>query len=142
MRTFKAQRNTHALPLIKDIKSDTIYYMNFEKYELSQGSIIIAFSDKTLSIGTLEINPKQELPKHNRPVLESLFQIRGKCVMKLFEDDGTVKEVVLDKGESIDIPSNKFHIHSNPFADTSITFWKASGDITAIINKIRESSKM
>lgn len=116
--------------------------MSFEKYNLPQGNIMIAFSGKTLSVGTLEINPKQELTKHNRTVLESLFQLKGKCVMKLFENDGTIKEVILNKGESIDIPPNKFHIHSNPFADTSITFWKASGDITAIINKIREKSKM
>ncbi len=116
--------------------------MNFEKYNLAQGNIMIAFSDKTLSVGTLEINPKQELAKHNRPVLESLFQIRGRCMIKLFEEDGTVKEVVLNEGDSIDIPQLKFHIHANPFNEPSITFWKASGDITEIINKIRENNKM
>jgi len=116
--------------------------MNFEKYNLTQGNIMIAFSDKNLSIGTLEINPQQELTKHNRPVLESLYQIKGKCVIKLFEDDGSEKEVILNEGESIDIPSLQFHIHSNPFDETSITFWKASGDITEIINKIRENNKM
>ncbi len=116
--------------------------MAFEKYNLSQGSIMIAFSDKKLSVGTLELNPKQELQKHNRPALESLFQLKGKCVMKLFEDGGAIKEIVLDKGSSIDIPPNKFHIHSNPFADTSITFWKATGNITEIINKIRADNKM
>ena len=116
--------------------------MSFEKYGLQQGNIMIAFSDKSLSVGTLEINPKQELAKHNRPVPESLFQVKGKCMMKLFGEDGTVNEVVLNEGESIDIPPLKFHIHSNPFDDASVTFWKASGDITGIINKIRESSRM
>ena len=116
--------------------------MNFEKYNLSQGNIMIAFSDKNLSVGTLELNPNQELAKHNRPVLESLFQLKGKCMMKLFEEDGSIKEVVLNERESIDIPPLKFHIHSNPFEDNSITFWKASGDITEIIDNIRNSNKM
>lgn len=116
--------------------------MNFEKYDLAQGNIMIAFSDKELSVGTLEIKPNQELAKHNRPVLESLFQLKGKCMIKLFEKDGSVKEIILDAGESIDIPPLKFHVHSNPFDDDSITFWKASGDITDIISNIRNSNKM
>lgn len=116
--------------------------MNFEKYRLEQGNIMIAFSDKNLSVGTLEINPRQELAKHNRPVLESLFQLKGKCMIKFFDEDKTVKEIVLNEGESIDIQPFKFHIHANPFSETSLTFWKASGDITEIINTIRENSKM
>ena len=116
--------------------------MNFEKYNLAQGNIMIAFSDKNLSVGTLEIEPNKELAKHNRPVLESLFQLKGKCLMNLFEEDGSIKEVILNEGESIDIPPLKFHIHSNPFDQNSITFWKASGDITEIIDNIRKSSKL
>ncbi|MFH1440391.1 MAG: hypothetical protein ABIG89_07515 [Candidatus Woesearchaeota archaeon] len=116
--------------------------MTFEKYNLSQGNIMIAFSDKNLSVGTLELNPNQELAKHNRPVIESLFQLKGKCIMKLFEEDGSTKEVVLNEGESIDILPLKFHIHSNPFDNNSITFWKATGDISEIINNIRNSNKM
>ena len=67
--------------------------MSFEKYNLAQGNIMIAFSDKNLSVGTLTINPNQELAKHNRPVLESLHQIKGKCLLKLFEADDSIKEV-------------------------------------------------
>ena len=116
--------------------------MVFEKFVIDQGNIMVAFSDENLSVGTLEINPGQELLKHNRPVLESLFQVEGKCVIKLFEDDGEIKEVILNKGESIDIPPTKFHIHSNPYDDISFTLWKATGDITDIIDNIRKSSKM
>ncbi|MCD6229948.1 MAG: hypothetical protein J7K00_04035 [Candidatus Diapherotrites archaeon] len=116
--------------------------MEFEKYNIAQGSIMIAFSDEKLSVGTLELDPKQELSKHNRPVPKSLFQLTGKCVMKLFEENEAVKEVVLNEGESIDIPPHKFHIHANPFDEVSVTFWKASGDITGIINSIRENSRM
>ena len=115
--------------------------MSFEKYDLPQGKIMIAFSDKNLSVGTLEINPKQKLSKHNRPVLESLFQIEGKCLMEIFEKEG-IREVALNKGDSIDIEPSKFHIHSNPFDEKSITFWKANGDITEIINAIRQNNKM
>lgn len=111
-------------------------------YKIPQGKILIAFSDRNLSAGTLELNTQQKLPKHNRPVPESLFQIKGRCLMKTFEDDGSFKEVVLNEGDSIDIPPLKYHIHSNPYDDDSITFWKANGDITEIINKIRKDNKM
>ncbi len=113
--------------------------MNFETYPLPQGKIMIAFSDKNLSIGTLHLNPDQSLDKHNRPVLESLHQLQGKCVMRLFDPD---EEITLDEGDSIDITPERFHIHSNPSDKPSITLWKASGDITSIIQKIRESSNM
>ncbi len=103
---------------------------------------MIAYSDENLSVGILAIDPGQELSKHNRPALESLFQIKGSCVMKLFDDDGSSREVLLNEGDSIDIPPLTFHIHSNPHHEQSITFWKASGDITEIINNIRNSNKM
>jgi oxalate decarboxylase/phosphoglucose isomerase-like protein (cupin superfamily) len=116
--------------------------MGFELYNLPQGKILIAFSDKSLSVGTLQLNPKQELSKHNRPVPESLFQLKGSCAMKMFEEDGRIKEIVLNEGDSLDIPPLRYHIHSNPNDDVSITFWKASGDITEIIDNIRKNSKV
>lgn len=54
----------------------------------------------------------------------------------------SAKEIVLNEGESIDIPPLKHHVHSNPFDKISITFWKANGDITEIIDNIRKKSKM
>ncbi len=116
--------------------------MSFELYNIPQGQIMIAFSDSNLSVGTLQINPKQELSKHNRPVLESLFQIKGKCMMKLLKDDDSIEEVILNEGDSLDILPEKYHLHTNPFDEASITFWKASGDITKIIEDIRSSKKM
>lgn len=116
--------------------------MNFEKYNLLQGSIMIAFSDKNLSIGVLEINPGQELTKHNRPVLESLYQISGSCLMKIFNENGKINEKILKVDDTLDIEPNKYHIHSNPFEEKSITLWRASGDITEIIKNIREGSKL
>lgn len=115
---------------------------NFEKYSISQGNIMIAFSDKNLSIGTLEINPGQELKKHNRPVLESLYQLEGTCLMKIFENDENIIEKILKPGDSIDIEAKKYHIHSNLSEQKSITLWKANGDITEIIEDIRKSSEL
>ncbi len=116
--------------------------ITYELYKIPEGKILIAFSDKTLSVGTIELNPEQELPKHNRPVPESLFQLKGTCVMKIYEEDGKTKEVTLREGDTLDIPPHKYHIHSNHQNSPSLTFWKASGDITGIINKIRENCKM
>ena len=116
--------------------------MSFEPCKIPEGNILIAFSDTNLSVGTLELDPKKELQKHNRPVPESLFQLKGRCKIKLFGDDESIEEVVLNEGDSIDIPPEKYHIHSNPFEENSLTFWKASGDITEIIETIRNSSRM
>jgi len=115
--------------------------MAFEKYVLPQGNIMIAFSDEKLSVGTLTLNPKQELAKHNRPVLESLFQLKGKCTMKI-EKNGETREIVLNEGESLDIEPGTIHMHTNPFDEESLTFWKANGDIRDIIEAIRETNKM
>lgn len=116
--------------------------MSFDNYKIPEGHIMIAHSDEQLSVGVLGIDPGQELQKHNRPALESLFQIKGKCIMKLFEEDDTVREIILEEGESIDIPPLMFHVHANPFDDESITFWRARGDITEIIKSIRNNSAM
>ncbi|MFH1127301.1 MAG: hypothetical protein ABIG84_00845 [archaeon] len=116
--------------------------MGFEVYNISEGKILIAHSDERVSIGTIEIYPRCELVKHNRPVVESLFQLNGICVMKIFDDDGSMNEVVLNEGDSIDIEVRKYHIHSNPYDSSSITFFKANGDIRDIIAKIRKNSKM
>jgi len=111
--------------------------MGFEIYKIPQGKIMIAFSDKNLSVGTLELDPGKELSRHNRPVLESLFQLKGKCVMKF-----DLQEIRMEEGDYLDIEPERFHVHSNPFDKPSLTFWKASGDITEVIKKIRESSKV
>ena len=112
-----------------------------ETYELPQGKLTIAFSDGKLSIGLLELNPKQELPKHNRPVTEELLQIQGTCTMKLFEEDKQVDKIILEEGNKLTIPKNQFHIHSNPNNSVSVTLWKFEGGITEIISKIRKDFK-
>jgi len=111
-----------------------------EIYELPQGRIIIGFSDENLSLGLLVLNPRQELPKHDRPVKEQLVQVSGTSVIKLF-DKNVVKEVILNEGKKLEMPTNQLHIHSNPTNERSITLWKFEGNIVERIENIRNSYK-
>lgn len=112
-----------------------------EIYQLPQGKIIIGISTANISLGLLYLLPHQEYPKHNRPVSEQLTQIQGNCVMKLFEGDKVIKEVTLHENDSLVIPANQYHMHTNPFDTPSLTLWKFEGDITEIITKIRNENK-
>ena len=112
-----------------------------EIYELPQGKITICFCDETISIGLLELNPNQELPKHNRSVMEELVQVYGSCVMKIFQKDKIAQEVRLTEGKKLEIPANVFHMHSNPTNEKSITLWKFEGNIVDVIENIRNNSK-
>jgi len=103
-----------------------------ETFDLPQGKLIVAHSDKNLSVGLLKLMAKQELDKHNRHVEEELVQIAGTSVIKF---DG--EEVVLKEGDKIIIPANQFHIHSNQSDSESVTLWKFKGDITSIIEAFR-----
>ena len=111
-----------------------------ELYPISEGKIVIAYSGKDRSIGYLVLDPRTELSKHNRPVLEELRQISGRCVVKL--DGGKEREVTLDEDSTIKIPPEQFHIHANPFSKPSYTLWIAHGDITEIIESIRKKKEM
>lgn len=109
-----------------------------EAYTNQQGAkIYVSFSDSLLSVGSLVLNSHCALPKHNRPVTEQLRQIEGECVMKLFDGDTLIQEIRMKEGDSLLIPANQFHIHSNPTTDTSITLWEFEGDITGVIENIR-----
>lgn len=112
-----------------------------EIYKIPEGKITIVFSDKNKSIGLLELNPGQQLLKHNRPVNEELTQIYGSSTIKLFDDGGIIKETILGEGEKLIIPANQFHTHTNFSKERSITLWKFEGDIVEIIEKIKNSFK-
>ena len=112
-----------------------------EIYELPQGKITIIFSDKSLSVGLLELNPKQELTRHNRLVDEELTQIHGSSTIKLFDGEEVTKQVILQENEKISISANQYHIHSNPTDKKSITLWQFKGDILEVIENIRKKFK-
>ena len=115
--------------------------MSFELYNIPQGKIGIAYSGEDFSTGYLELEPGTELAKHNRPVLEQLMQIKGIGKIIVFEGENQ-KEVIMNVGDKLDIPPEQYHIHANRGTESSITLWKANGDITEIIDAIRKNSEM
>jgi len=112
----------------------------YEIYQLPQGKIILSSITKDLSIGILCLNPRQELAKHNRPVTEQLVQVVGTCVMKIFDGDSLIKEVTLQENDTLTLPANQFHIHSNLTDQISVTMWKFEGNILEVIQKIRKEN--
>ncbi len=115
--------------------------MNFEVCKIEEGKIVIAHSDANISVGFLEINPNSEFKKHNRPCVETLYQIRGTAAMILFDDEDNLEEIVLQEDEEVEIPARKYHIHANRTSDPCIQMWKAKGDIREILDDIRNKSK-
>jgi mannose-6-phosphate isomerase-like protein (cupin superfamily) len=113
----------------------------YELYKLPQGKIVFAQSSKELNIGALYLNPQQALAKHNRSVTEQLIQVVGSCVMKLFDGDTLVKEVTLHENDTLTIPANQFHMHTNPTDQLSVTIWKFEGDISEVLQGIRDNNK-
>ena len=108
-----------------------------ETFKMPQGEITVLHSDENSSIGLLYLKPGKSLDKHNRNVDEELFQIQGQSVYALFDGDKT-KKIVLNKGESLVLPSGQFHIHGNESGKESITFWRFVGDVTDVIQGIRD----
>ncbi len=87
------------------------------------------------------LEPGAELPKHNRPLAyENLLQLEGKCRVTLIGEDGLVESLhVLNPNDSLRMQKGQWHIHANPFDKTSLTFFKAEGDITEIVKILRET---
>lgn len=116
---------------------------SLEVYEDKEKTVRFYFthSSKEFTTGVLVIQPHKELPKHNRPLaVENLIQISGKCVMKLFKGETEqFEEHKLNPGNYLSIPKGQYHIHANPFDNISITLFKAEGDITKIMNVIRNT---
>lgn len=113
----------------------------YKIYKLPQGQIVINVSNKDLSTGILFLNPHQELPKHKRPIAEQLIQLVGTCILKLFEEDKVIQEIILHENETLTIPANQFHKHINSTRNFSVTMWKFEGDVTEVIQKIRDDNE-
>ncbi len=112
-----------------------------EIYELPEGKILIGFSDEKLSLGLLVLNPGQALPKHDRPIKEQLVQVSGTSTIKMFNKESFLKDVVLNEGESLEMPSNQLHIHCNQTKEKSITMWKFESNIIEKIESIKNNYK-
>lgn len=112
----------------------------FEVLKFEKGKLVISKTDKDFSTGMLHLMPGASLEKHNRPVDEQLVQVRGKCVMRLYDGE-KFEEVELNEGDDLLIPAKKFHMHTNPFDTDSVTAWRFDGDITKVIKGQRKNLK-
>lgn len=113
----------------------------YEIYKLPQGKIVFSHTAKDLNTGVLCLDPHQELSKHNRPVTEQLLQLSGICVVKLFDDNELSTEVMLNENDALTIPAHQFHIHANPSGHISMTLWKFEGDVTNVMEGIRNNNQ-
>ncbi len=101
-------------------------------------TILLFLLLKNLSqFNLLLLNPKQKLAKHNRPVEEWLVQIEGLSVVVLYEENTIVDEIWLTRGESLRIPKNQYHQHTNHEDTECLTSWHFDGDITEVIQGLR-----
>lgn len=110
-----------------------------QKVLIDQGAFYLGKSTKEKSVGYLELKPYTSLNIHHRlGGIENLTQIEGSCVMIIFDtSNGT--NYNLDKNDKLSIkPEGIWHIHSNPFNKTSLTYWHFEGDIRNIIESIRK----
>lgn len=114
----------------------------FEVWQDPQTKVIFYFShsDENLTTGVMEIPAGAELPKHNRPkAFENLVQVSGKCQINVFDDADNATEHILEAGDTLRMGKGQYHIHSNPFNETSYTLFKAEGDITEIMKVLRSN---
>jgi hypothetical protein len=60
--------------------------------------------------------------------------------MTLFSEDGAVQEeLVLEYPDAVRFEKGQWHVHANPYDEISLTLFKAEGDITAIVQNVRET---
>jgi hypothetical protein len=133
-----------------------------QKIIMDQGAMYLGESTKEKSVGYLELKPYTSLNIHNRiggvgylelkPYtslnihnriggIENLIQVEGECVMIVFDtEEGTTHK--LSAGDELSIkPEGVWHIHSNPFEKTSLTYWHFDGDIRHVIEEIKKGAE-
>lgn len=110
-----------------------------EKIVIPQGALYLGPSNKKQSVGYLELEPRQSLTLHNRPAVEKLTQVTRKCDMVVYRNGGKI--VTLEEGDTLSMPPGTYHIHANPYEESSLTYWDFNGDITEIIEEIRKFAK-
>lgn len=116
--------------------------MPIEIYQAPDGQVRFYFShsDEHFTTGVMVLQPGTALPKHNRPLaFENLTQISGACLMTLFDANNTPKDYELTVGEGIRLQKGQWHIHANPYKETSITLFIAEGSIVEIMQALRET---
>lgn len=113
-----------------------------DKVIIDQGAFYLGESTREKSVGYLELKPRSSLTLHNRQGgIENLIQIKGSCVMIVFDSDkGT--NYKLDENDKLSIkPEGVLHMHTNPFDKLSLTYWHFDGDIRKVIESIRQGAE-
>jgi oxalate decarboxylase/phosphoglucose isomerase-like protein (cupin superfamily) len=115
----------------------------FERVAIPQGTYYLGPSDEKKSVGFVELKPHSSQEVHSRPAaIEELTQVEGRCSMIVFTPSGA-KVFELKPGDRLTIdPRGSWHIHANPFGETSLTYWEATGDIRDVVEEIRSGAKL
>lgn len=110
-----------------------------QKVEIEQGAFYLWESTEEKSVWYLELKPHTSLAIHNRiGGIENLTQVDGDCVMIIFDSPSGTNHK-LSQGDKLPIkPEGVWHIHSNPFDDTSLTYWHFEWDIRHVVEAIRK----
>ncbi len=108
-----------------------------ELYRLPTAKIYIGKSDLSESYGFLELKPGMAMDKHSYPVAENLTQVNGTSEVEMFADSGQITITKLTSGQTLTIPANQHHVHSNKGPADSLTFWHFAGDVSSIIADIK-----
>jgi len=113
-----------------------------QKITIDQGTFYFGESTKEKSVGYLELKPNSSLTLHNRlGGTENLIQVKGKCVMAVFDTPKGVNHT-LNPGDKLTIkPEGTWHIHANPFDEPCLTYWHFDGDIRKYIKEIKNKVK-
>jgi quercetin dioxygenase-like cupin family protein len=106
-----------------------------------QARFCFAHVGTDFSTGVLVLKPDTELPKHNRPQAEeNLLQIVGRSQVSLLSESGEIEATYeLTPGTSVHMKKGQWHIHANPFGEPSVTQFYADGDITGIVEDMRQT---
>lgn len=112
-------------------------------HQIPEGHIHIVESDKHVSMGYLELNPKVEMQKVMRPLAQEIIQLQGISTVLIFHDGEEPQDVVLHPGDYLRIPAQTYYIHSNQSEENiSLSMWKYEGDVTEMIQEIRAQYPM
>ena len=115
----------------------------FEVWDSPDGQVRFCFSDSSsdFTTGVMILRPHTQLAKHNRPLaFENLLQIEGSCTMTLLSESSEEQTVhELKPGDMLRMEKGQWHIHANPNDTRSFTLFKAEGDITSIVENLRQT---
>ncbi|GEM_PF-2971032 len=129
-----------SLPNAMDDEFDDLFTIELEDcdaYKLPEGILYIARSDQFMSMGFIEIETGQESTKKSRPVAGYFKQFEGSSSFRIFDKNGTIKEINLKKGEILKVDENHDYIIKST-GDECIIFWKFNGDVSEIIESLRK----